>query len=205
MSQFFESIKLLDGKLQLLDLHNQRLNTTRNLFFENCKQIDLLKEISIPCDFKEGLVKVRIEYAKYLQRIDFLHYEIKNHNLVKIVANEDITYEFKATNRSMLDTFLNSNPKFDDVIFVKNGFLTDASYSNLALFNGKVWVTPSHCLFKGLKRASLLSENRLQEKDISLKDLHRFEKIAFINSMRDFEKIYTFVFEEDELKLAITE
>ena len=204
MSQFFESIKLLDGKLQLLDLHNQRLNTTRNFFFENCKDIDLLREISIPCDFKEGLVKVRIEYAKYLKKIDFLHYEIKNHNLVKILINEDINYEFKNTDRSSLDTFLNSNPKFDDVIFVKNGFLTDASYSNLALFNGKVWITPTHCLFEGLKRGSMLSEGKLQEEDVSLEDLHKFERIAFINAMRDFEKIYSFVFEGNELRLANT-
>lgn len=204
MSQFFESIKLLDGKFQMLDLHNKRLNTTRNFFFENCKDIDLLREIFIPCDFKEGLVKVRIEYAKYLKKIDFLHYEIKNHNLIKVLINEDINYEFKNTDRSSLDTFLNSNPKFDDVIFVKNGFLTDASYSNLALFNGKVWITPTHCLFEGLKRGNMLSEGKLQVEDVSLEDLHKFERIAFINAMRDFEKIYSFVFEENELRLANT-
>ena len=203
MSQFFESIKLLDGKLQMFDLHNQRLNTTRNVFFENCKQIELSKEISIPCDYKEGLVKVRIEYDRYLNRIDFLPYEIKNHNLVKFLINEDITYEHKDTNRNALDAFLKSNLKFDDVIFVKNGFLTDASYSNLALFKNDVWFTPTNCLFKGIKRGSLLSKSKLQEEEVMLKDLHKYEKIAFINAMRDFEKIYSFIVEEDELKLFI--
>jgi 4-amino-4-deoxychorismate lyase len=203
MYQFFESIKLLDGKLHLLDLHSARLNATRNAFFENIKDIDLEKELMIPYEKKEGLYKVKVVYAKYLESVTIDNYTVKDHHKIKLLENPEINYDFKFLDRGILVKDINAD--FDDVIFLKNGELTDASYSNLAFFDGKSWFTPKNCLLHGIKRKFLLDSGIITEKQIKKEDIQGFQKIAFINAMRDFEKMYTFVQKDDVLLLNPSE
>ena len=199
MYQFFESIKLLDGKLHLLDLHSARLNATRNAFFENIKVIDLERELLIPCEKQSGLYKVKAVYAKYLESVAIDNYTVKDHHKIKLLEKPEIKYDFKFLDRGTLEEDINAG--FDDVIFLKNGELTDASYSNIALFDGHEWFTPLNCLFEGVKRKSLIARGVLRQKRIYKDTLSHYQKIAFINAMRDFEKMYTFVFKDDLLIL----
>lgn len=201
MYQFFESIKLLDGKLHLLDLHSERLNATRNAFFENVKDIDLEKELMIPCKKKDGLYKVKVVYAKYLESITIDSYSIKDHHKIKLLEKPEIQYDFKFLDRKNLEEDFIQEADFDDIIFLKNGTLTDATYSNLAFFDGKTWFTPENCLLNGVKRKALLESGIITEKKILKNDIKDFQKIAFINAMRDFEKMYTFVQKDDFLLL----
>jgi 4-amino-4-deoxychorismate lyase len=203
MYQFFESIKLLDGKLHLLDLHSAWLNATRNAFFENIKDIDLEKELMIPCEKKEGLYKVKVVYAKYLESVTIDNYIVKDHYKIKLLEKPEIFYDFKFLDRGTLEEDINAD--FDDVIFLKNVELTDASYSNLAFFDGKSWFTPKNCLLHGIKRKFLLDSGIITEKQIKKEDIQGFQKIAFINAMRDFEKMYTFVQKDDVLLLNPSE
>jgi 4-amino-4-deoxychorismate lyase len=201
MYQFFESIKLLDGKLHLLDFHSERLNRTRNTFFENINDIDLEKELMIPCEKKNGLYKVKVVYAKYLESVTIDSYTIKDHHKIKLLEKPEIKYDFKFLDRKILDEDFNQNADFDDVIFLKNGILTDATYSNLAFFDGKIWFTPENYLLNGVKRKALLESGIITEKKILKDNIQDFQKIAFINAMRDFEKMYTFVQKDDFLLL----
>ncbi|MCP9763481.1 aminotransferase class IV [Lacihabitans soyangensis] len=201
MYQFFESIKLLDGKLYLLDLHSERLNRTRKAFFENLKDIDLEKELMIPCEKKEGLYKVKVVYSKYLESVVFDDYTIKEHRNIRLLEKPDIQYDFKFLDRKNLTEDFSSDADFDDIIFLKNGVLTDATYSNLTFFDGKTWFTPKSCLLAGVKRKFLLESGIITEKSIVKEDIKDFQKIAFINAMRDFEKMYTFVQKDDFLLL----
>ncbi len=201
MYQFFESIKLLDGKLHLLDLHSERLNLTRTKFFENIKDIDLEKELMLPCEKKNGLYKVKVVYAKYLESVTIDSYIIKDHHKIKLLEKPDIKYDFKFLDRKTLEEDFKQDADFDDVIFLKNGILTDATYSNLAFFDGKTWFTPENCLLNGVKRKAWLDSGIITEKKILKDDIQDFQKIAFINAMRDFEKMYTFVQKDDFLLL----
>jgi 4-amino-4-deoxychorismate lyase len=101
----------------------------------------------------------------------------------------------------MLDEDFNQNADFDDVIFYKNGILTDATYSNLVFFDGNTWFTPENYLLNGIKRKALLESGIITEKRILKDDIQYFQKIAFVNAMRDFEKMYTFVQKDDFLLL----
>lgn len=201
MYQFFESIKLLDGKLHLLDLHSERLNRTRNAFFENKKDIDLEKELMIPCEKQNGLYKLKVVYAKYLESVTIDSYSIKDHHRIKLLEKPEIKYDFKFLDRKILEEDFSQQAEFDDMIFLKDGILTDATYSNLAFFDGKTWFTPDNCLLHGVKRKALLESGVIKEKKILKVDILGFQKIAFINAMRDFEKMYTFVHKDDFLLL----
>ena len=201
MSRFFESIKLLDGKLHLLDLHAKRLNTTRNAFFEGAKDINLERELMIPCEKQQGLYKVKLVYSRYLESLTIDSYFIKDHLKVKLLEKPEITYDYKFLDRKILEEDFREDADFDDIIFLKNGILTDATYSNLAFYDGERWFTPEKCLFRGVKRQFLLDSRKIHEMEIQKVDIINFQKIAFINAMRDFEKIYTFVQKDDLLYL----
>ncbi len=201
MYQFFESIKLQDGKMHLLDLHSERLNRTRNAFFENIKDIDLEKELMIPCEKKAGLYKVKVVYAKYLESVIIDDYTIKEHRKIRLFEKPEIQYDYKFFDRKTLLEDFKDDPDFDDILFLKNGTLTDATYSNLAFFDGKNWFTPENYLLNGVKRKALLESGIITEKKILKDNIQDFQKIAFINAMRDFEKMYTFVQKDDFLLL----
>lgn len=71
----------------------------------------------------------------------------------------------------------------DEVVIVKNGLLTDTSYSNIALFNGSHWVTPRQPLLRGTMRQSLLDDGVLAEQDIKAEDWNSFRQVSLINAM----------------------
>jgi 4-amino-4-deoxychorismate lyase len=128
-------------------------------------------------------------------------YTIKDHHKIKLLEKTDIKYDFKFLDRKILDSDFNQNADFDDVIFYKNGILTDATYSNLVFFDGNTWFTPENYLLNGIKRKALLESGIITEKRILKDDIQYFQKIAFVNAMRDFEKMYTFVQKDDFLLL----
>lgn len=204
MFRFFESILLKDGEMPLLDFHSDRMNATRKVHFGTLPVIKLDEIIVLPCDCKSGVYKIKVTYGKFIESIEFQKYTLKPHKKVRLIENPEIAYQYKSVERDHLTDFLSSNPDFDDVIFTKNGLLTDASYSNIALFDGENWFTPSDCLLEGVKRRSLLETGKIIEKSICVKDLANYTKIAFINAMRDFEMIYDFRFENEDMFLEIT-
>ena len=201
MYQFFESIKLFNGKFELLDLHTERLNRTRIYFYENSEPVDLHKELNVPSGYETGLFKVKVIYSECIDEIIIEPYVIKGCSTVRLVEKVYLSYEYKFLDRAILEEDLKRDMLADDVIFLRNGELTDASYSNVILFDGKEWFTPQNCLLAGVKRRSLLDARNLKERRIYNDELGNFTKIAFINAMRDFEKMYTFVLIDDLLIL----
>ncbi len=77
----------------------------------------------------------------------------------------------------------------DDILIVKQGLLTDTSIANIAFYNGTHWYTPAHPLLKGTKRAALLEEGILQEKDIRPENLSSFSTVRLFNAMIDWGEL----------------
>ncbi len=156
MSLFFESIKLLNGEIQLLEYHQNRMKNTVDKAFGIHKAFDLKSTLEIPCTQAQGQFKLKITYSKHIESVEIQPYEIKNHSKVLISENNDIDYSLKFSDRTLLDLPLIQNSGFDDVIFIKNKVLTDANYSNIVLFDGQNWFTPASHLLNGVKRQYLL-------------------------------------------------
>lgn len=72
---------------------------------------------------------------------------------------------------------------------MKNGLLTDTSFTNVAVFDGERWLTPKHPLLLGTKRASLLERQVIKEADISVETLMNAQKVSLINAMIDLGEI----------------
>jgi 4-amino-4-deoxychorismate lyase len=77
----------------------------------------------------------------------------------------------------------------DDILILQNGYLTDASYANLAFFDGKIWYTPRTPLLAGVRRQFLLDSGRIQTADIRKDDLPSFTSVSLINAMIDLDLV----------------
>jgi len=188
MSQFLETIRIENGEPLNLAYHQNRLTSTQSY---NCKsyiKINLEKIIVTPLAYRFGTVKCRIIYGQKLEQVSYEVYKpLKINNLTLIESQLD--YKYKNTNRNELDELRQKalNLGADEVLIIKNGWITDTSYSNVAFFDGKNWVTPSTPLLKGTQRQFLLDKKIVIEKDITVENLYYFEKVLLINAMLGFD------------------
>lgn len=202
---FFETIKLLNGNLHNLSYHQDRINRTRKFYYSESGELSLSQILPVVSEYTEGLFKVRVDYGLNISKVSIEPYKIKTHQRLKILEISDFDYSFKYADRSFFISSLDENDDYDDILFTKNGLITDTTYCNLALFDGKEWVTPNTFLLPGTKRSQLLTDYKIIEKTVSLHDLAAYKEICFINAMRNFEKSYTFVINQDEILLTENE
>ncbi len=200
-AEFFETFKLLNGQLCHVTFHLERIRKTQNAFFrtagfEITEIYDALK------DYPEGLFKVRVDYNSSITGIRADLYEIQPHRKLGFLDAGNFDYSFKFAHRDFFRESFSHYPDCDDILFLKEGCITDTTYCNVALFDGREWITPSTYLLPGTKRAALIHSGALREARVTLQNLMDFKAIAFINAMRDFEKKYAFVRDQNELILA---
>ena len=82
----------------------------------------------------------------------------------------------------MFDLY-NSKQEADDILIVKNGWVTDSSYANLIFKLGDKWITPASYLLNGTMRQQLIERGEIQCEPISLVDIGKFANVKLINSM----------------------
>ncbi len=188
MFPLFETIKVQDGQLFNLPFHEARMNRARRDVLGVDSNIDLESLISpLPFYSQKGLFKCRIAYQKSFFEVDFQPYQFRNIDSLKLVFDDEICYDYKWQDRSALNRLLAKKEDCDEVLIVKNGLLTDTSFSNIALFDGKDWMTPAEPLLKGTQRARLLKEGKLKKARITPADLPHFQSLRLINAFYDLE------------------
>lgn len=183
---FIETIKVKDGVFYNLPLHRNRLQRTAMHFFQTSPNLDVTLN-DIPLPLREGLVKCRVIYSNIIHSVDFEFYHFRDIQQLAIVRLDDIDYRYKSTNREALNQALSQKGNCDDVIIVKDGFVTDTSFFNLVFQNPYGLFTPSTPLLYGIKREKLLEENKIQSLPIPLSAIDRYDKIFLINAMIDLE------------------
>lgn len=184
--RLLETIFIQDGIIQNIIYHNQRFNKTQRHFWPSSKPIDLYEHILIPVEHKYGSVRCRVLYSAEIEEIQFLKYEPKPINTLKIVETS-LDYQHKFEDRSLINKLLAENSNFDDILMVKNGFITDTSYANIVLKKDNEFYTPKKPMLNGTKRQHLIDEDILIEKNIKPSDLIRFSHFAIINAFNDLD------------------
>ncbi|MDA0193553.1 MAG: aminotransferase class IV [Bacteroidetes bacterium] len=181
MSQFIESVCFY-GTYRNLSYHQSRIDKTFGEYFpwEDPLRISkVLPQLSVA-----GKHKVRIVYDDLGHKIEVAAYESKPLNTMCMVVDNSIEYALKSTDRRRLSQ-LREQAGTDDVIIIKNGFVTDGWISNLAFWDGEQWVTPTTYLLNGVKRRSLLKNGILKEMEIRDTDVGYYEKVTLVNAMLD--------------------
>lgn len=183
---FIETIKVNNGVFYNLPLHLARLQNTTIQVFGRAPQLNLSPDL-VPPSLRQGLVKCRVLYADEIVSVTFEPYQLRPITSLALVECNNIDYSYKSANRSIFEHLLRSKGDCDDILIVKNGLITDTSYTNLVFENQDGLFTPHNCLLEGVKRQSLLEKKIIEKKCISIHDLSSYTSVYLINAMIDLE------------------
>lgn len=187
MSLLFESIRIENGIICHLELHQKRIE--RSLIkLGSSNPIDL-KQFTSTLDIPEkGIHKLRISYDLMgIQKHQIIPYILRTVKSVELIECDEIVYDLKFEDRSQINQLTKSS-KADEIIIVKNGMITDASISNILFSSNDQWFTPDTPLLEGTTRAHLLETGAIRSIPIALKDLKHFDYFCFVNALNPFEK-----------------
>lgn len=182
MCQLLESIYLNNGKFRNLDYHQERMNkSSQTLFGTNSPElvVSLANKI-IP---SSGLFKVRISYDTIIRSIELVEYQIKPITSLKLVYDNQISYDHKFSDRVRVEKLLEQRKDADEILIVKNGLITDASYANIIFKKENRWFTPNTYLLNGVMRQALLNNKSIEVADINQINFREYESCKLINAM----------------------
>ena len=186
MSLFFETLKIENGIIQNLDLHNARLNRTILENFNITTDINLSQYITIAS--KNRNYRCKILYTKEIEKVEF-HPIVKREFQSFKLINTNIKYTYKSTDRKEIDLLFKQKETCHDIIMVKNELLTDTSIANIAFFDGSVWITPKTPLFRGTYREYLLKHKLILEKNVRIKEVENYTGFAIMNAIIGFHEV----------------
>lgn len=183
---YFETIKCDDYEVFNLEYHQKRIAKTVGLNIN-------LSEYIYPISNK--LLRCKLIYDETgVLEVNYFEYKKRDIKTFKIVCDENIDYSKKYLNRESLDSLYEKKANCDEIIIVKNGFITDTSIANIAIFYENRWITPKKPLLEGTTRARFIDKGQIFEKDITVEMLKESEKISLMNAMIDFDEIKDYSF-----------
>ena len=183
MFRFLESICFKEGSYQLLDYHQIRVNQTFGHFYPGEEPLNLKKILPRMSELEK--MKVRLTYNEKEYDLSESKYRPKPLSTLRLVLSDAIDYTYKYLDRTKINELLNPGSISEDIIIIKEGRVTDSSYSNLIFKQEDVWYTPKTFLLNGVKRQQLLNAGLILEKDIRIQDLKDYTEVSLINAMLD--------------------
>lgn len=187
MCRLIESIRLQNGQFFNLSYHEQRMKyslQTLNGYVADINLENFLTGFDYP---RKGLHKCRIVYDDSTLNVTFTPYQPRTIHSLKLVEDDNISYDLKYENRTSIDELFKLRNGCDDILIIKNGFVTDTSHANILFKKGEEWFTPRLPLLKGTVRQRLIDEHKVIEKDIKPADIYSFEAFKLINAMLQTE------------------
>lgn len=185
MCLLFETVKIINGKPENLALHDRRMNLSRQKLYGINEVLQLSDFIKIQDEYKIGIFRCRIIYGSSIISTECTPYFPADIKTLKLVHADSLIYDLKYLDRSALTKLINKYLA-DDILIVKEGCITDSSFTNIAFTNGKCWVTPDTPLLCGTMREKLLSKGIIMTERITFNNLYRFTHFRLINAMLGF-------------------
>ncbi len=187
MSLLFESIRIENGIIHHLELHQQRIEKSL-IKLGSTNSIDL-KQFTSTLDIPEnGIHKLRISYdLERIQNHQITPYIIRSIQTVELIKCKELEYDMKFENRNLINQ-LSQQSNADEIIIVKNGRITDASISNILFQSKGKWYTSDTPLLNGTTRAHLIDTGKISSIPITVDDLKHFDQFCFVNALNPFDK-----------------
>jgi 4-amino-4-deoxychorismate lyase len=186
MSLLLETICIENRQIRNPEYHNRRLNSARRDLFGIRSELDVRTIVKIPIGMGMDIFKCRILYDNRIREIQILPHHPGQVGSLKLVKDESIDYRYKYADRKKLENLLRQKDDCDDILIVKNGCISDTSYSNIVFRTPTgTWVTPDTPLLRGTMRESLLQEGQISERRIRTEDLSDYTEARMINCMMD--------------------
>jgi len=187
MCLFIETICYENGKFHRIELHNGRLNRTRSHFLELHSNFQLELFLSVPAHLKDKKLKCKVVYGTGIVSIEYGLYTNKPVTSLQIVRDDEIDYSFKYEDRTKLNALFQLRGQCDDILIVKNGFITDTSFANIIFRKDNYWYSPLNPLLRGTRLEGYVSEGRITPTLLQTKDLPLFTEARIINALISIE------------------
>ncbi|WP_243347542.1 aminotransferase class IV [Parabacteroides sp. FAFU027] len=187
MSLLLESVRIVNGQWMNAAYHRQRMDDSTMELFGKAFSVDF-ETIEIPAEYRKGIVKGRIIYDTQVREVGFDHYSSRKIGSLQLVYEDNIDYHLKWADRTALNELVKQKGTADEILIIKNGFVTDISYANVVVRYKDRLATPAHCLLKGTRRRQLLDQLVVVEEDITVDKLFQAESVIIINAMLGLEE-----------------
>ena len=188
MLQLIETICYENGSFHRIPLHEDRMNRARRHFLGVCAPIFLTQTLMIPENLKNAKVRCRVTYTYSIENIEYETYISKKIGSLKLVEGNAIDYSFKYKNRDSLNRLSEDRGSRDEILIVRNGLITDTSFTNIILLQNGYWYTPALPLLHGTRRAAYLFDRKIFPRNIRPEELKYYEEARLINAMRSMEE-----------------
>lgn len=188
MYQLIETICFENGLFQRLHLHEARMNRSRQQLGGYTDKLSLTGRLIPPTSPEGHKFKCRIIYGKSIESIEYEPYTLKGINSLKLIADDSIDYTHKFKDRSVLNRLLEQRGEADEMLVVKNGLLTDTSFSNVVFLKNGNWYTPATPLLPGTRREDYLQKGAITPCNIRAEELSLYKEARLINAMRSLEE-----------------
>lgn len=180
---FTETIRIQDGHACHLSDHTDRMRRTADHFGFTAPTLPHDLEARLPADLRTGTVRCRVLYDHTLREVTFTPYRRRQIERLFAVDAGTTDYAFKYADRAPLTRPQISLAETDELLFIRDGCLTDTSYTNLVLRRGDELVTPDTFLLDGTCRRRLLRTGQIRTARIRLQDLATYDELLLINAM----------------------
>lgn len=183
MLQLIETICYENGIFHRIPLHDDRMNRARRHFLGVCAPIFLTQSLEVPENLKNAKVRCRVTYSDDIENIEYESYIFKKIESLKLVEGNAIDYSFKYKNRDSLNRLLEDRGSKDEILIVRNGLITDTSFTNIIFLQNGYWYTPALPLLHGTRRAEYLFNRKIFPRNIRPEELKYYEEVRLINAM----------------------
>ena len=188
MLQLIETICYENGTFHRIPLHEDRMNRARRHFLGVCAPIFLTQILEVPENLKNVKARCRVTYSDAIENIEYEPYIFKKIESLKLVEGDAIDYSFKYKNRDSLNRLLDDRGSQDEILIVRNGLITDTSFTNIIFLQNGYWYTPALPLLYGTRRTEYLFNRKIFPRNIRPEELKYYEEARLINAMRSMEE-----------------
>ena len=180
---FLETIRIQDGHARHVADHIDRMRRTALHFGFTAPALPADLDALVPHDLRTGTVRCRIVYGHTLRELTFTPYRRRRLERLIAVDAGAMDYAFKYADRSPLTRPQIPLTEADELLFVRGGYVTDTSYTNLILRRGDELVTPDTFLLDGTCRRRLLRTAQVRTAQVHLSDLPAYDELLLVNAM----------------------
>jgi 4-amino-4-deoxychorismate lyase len=183
--QFIETMRIAGGAIVNLQGHAERMRATVREVYGHEPELAQLADLALP----DGAEKCRIVYDEAIRTVEFSGYTPRSISSLRLVeADAQLDYHLKYLDRTALTQLSAQRGGCDEVLIVKDGFVTDTSFSNVVFTDGKRFVTPDTYLLPGTMRAMLLRSGAIVEAPVRVEDIGSFTHVSLINAMLPMDR-----------------
>ena len=184
MTRLIESIRIYNGSAELLARHQQRVESAYLHIFDSKSPLALDKIIARNPPPISGLYKLRVEYDEKTFEMEYIPYSTPQfHSYRLAIIPSDFDYRFKYADRALFDLITRETEPGMLPILVRDGMITDSTFTNLVFRKGDTLFTPITPLLKGVQISKLIDDGSVKPSIIAQADIKLYDEIIPTNAM----------------------